>query len=125
MDLAGLSETNGTLLVADWKELRSSFSIKEIMRFNEDGYFDRTICALEIISQRKRGPENKGDNKKWYKTFCGIIAGAGVILGIILAAVNLYDRFIGTKQEQEDIPRMENKKPVERKEKLDAGSSPA
>jgi len=64
MDFAGLSETNGTLLVADWKELRSLFSIKEIMRFNEQGFFDRTIRALEIISKRlKQKQREKVFNK--------------------------------------------------------------
>ena len=43
------NRTKDTLLVKDWKEIRDSFSIERMVRFQNDGSFAKTIDALEII----------------------------------------------------------------------------
>jgi len=49
-------EADKTLLLIDWENLRNKFSIKDIMKFEEQGLFDRTIYVLEIITSRLTQP---------------------------------------------------------------------
>lgn len=54
--LAKYPEANKTLLLIDWEDLRNKFSIRDIMKFEEQGLFNRTIHVLEIITSRLNQP---------------------------------------------------------------------
>ena len=64
-ELVAFSEANGTLLAADWKELRQELTIQGIMRLNEHELFERTIGSIEAIIRRK-------SRTRWSRVTCWI-----------------------------------------------------
>jgi hypothetical protein len=78
-DIRRLSEAGGTLLVADWTELRQQVSIDEIIKLDDLEQFDRTIGALQIIEQRLR--------RRRLKRVIAGIAGASTALAALFAAL--------------------------------------
>ena len=55
---------DGTLLDADWRQLRERFSIDEILRLEKEEAFARTITSLETMKWRLR---QRPDNRLTYK----------------------------------------------------------
>lgn len=47
--LLKFDRAKGTLLEADWRQIRDNFSVNEIIQFQSQGLFERAIDALEAI----------------------------------------------------------------------------